>query len=580
MRNLFILMIFGTAVSAGAESKSAKSVAEVSEQYWRMMLQDPSERLQQGLPIDVLPDVSYQHAASEAGKAREMLARLRAVKPSEISHEEEITLDELRWELNLDVAFKKYFWLQPVITPYRSRIPDANRIFTTWQFKTMEDADRYIDLLTKYDGFIRSVRSVLATQLHRGIVLPKAEIALVDPFLAAYISSPDKSMFYVSRGRLASLPPAVAERIQAELIHIVETSVNPSLENLLNFVRGAYLANAPEAVGVSQYPGGGEYYRFLVRRYTTLEVTPEQVHRTGIEEVKRLNDRMAEMRTSLGFKGSKAEFHDALKKDPRFYARTPEEVQARLMAFVHQMEPKIDANFRIKPKAPYGVKRLDPALEGSQTFGHYEMPTTAEPIGYYYFNGSDLDHRSWANAEGLMYHELIPGHHFALNLQRENEKLPRFRRESSYTASAEGWGEYSSALGEELGLYKDPYDHYGRLAMEMFLAVRLVVDTGMNYFGWSRARAIEFMRDNVLESDGQIATETLRYSADMPGQALAYKMGALKIRELREKAKAALGARFDIRDFHDWFLASGSMPMTVLEKHIDYETKAVLSSGR
>ena len=577
MARLLALALLLAAPLLGAASKSSELVAKLSDQYWQQMLKEPLLRWREGLPVDTLPDVSYQKAASQAEEAQKMLARLRGVNASEISHDEQITVDLLKWQLDGTVANAKYFWLRPVVTPYTSLTPHVNRIFTTWKFKTEADAGHYRELLAKYPTFIRALRGILATQLSKGIVLPKAEIAIVDPFLSSYIQAPERSLFYVASDRLADLSSASAKRFQSELIAAIETSVNPALEDLVKLLRDEYSAKAPEAVGESQYPGGGEYYRYLVRWYTTQDVTPEQVHQIGLDEVKRLNDRMADIRKALGFQGAKSEFHDVLKKDPRFYAKTPEEVEARLMAFVHMMEPKIDENFRIKPKAPYGVRRLDPSLEGSQTFGYYELPNSTDPKGYYNFNGSDLDHRSWSNAEGLIFHELIPGHHFQLCLQKENENLPRFRREAYYPASGEGWGEYSSAFGEELGLYKDPYDLYGRLAMEMFLAVRLIVDTGMNYFGWSRDRAIQLMHDNVLESDTQIATETLRYSVDMPGQALAYKMGALKIRALREKARAELKERFDIRDFHDWFLASGSMPMAVLEKHVDYEVKQVLT---
>ena len=578
MRKLLALL-FVVVAAASAGSPSSDLVAKLSEQYWQEMLKEPLLRWREGLPVTSLSDVSYQKAVSEADHAQKMLNQLRAVRPSEISHDEQITVDLLKWQLEGTVANAKNFWLRPVITPYTSLVPHVNRIFSTWKFKSEDDASHYLELLAKYPAFIGGVRTVVATQLSKGIVLPKAEIALVDPFLASYIQPAERSVFYVADDRLSALPAASAKRFQSDVTSMIGSKVNPAIQDLVALLRGEYSAKAPDAVGESQYPGGKEYYRYLVRWYTTQDVTPEQVHQIGLDEVKRLNDRMTDLRKSLGFQGSKAEFHEALKKDPRFYAKSPEEVQERLMAFVHLMEPKIDENFRIKPKAPYSVRRLDPSLEGSQTFGYYELPNSTDPKGYYNFNGSDLPHRSWSNAEGLIFHELIPGHHFQLCLQQENTKLPRFRREAYYPASGEGWGEYSSAFGEELGLYKDPYDLYGRLAMEMFLSVRLIVDTGMNYFGWSREKAMQFMHDNVLESDAQIATETLRYSVDMPGQALAYKMGALKIRALREKARAELKDRFDIRDFHDWFLASGSMPMAVLEKHVDYGVKQVLAKS-
>jgi uncharacterized protein (DUF885 family) len=222
-------------------------------------------------------------------------------------------------------------------------------------------------------------------------------------------------------------------------------------------------------------------------------------------------------------------------------------------------------------QAAYGVKRLDAVLEGSTfTFGMYEVPTTVEPMGFYRFNGSKLSERPQINAAALIYHELVPGHHFQINLQRENESLPAFRRLNDHTAYVEGWGEYASDLASEMGLYGDPYDEYGRLGMDIFLSSRLVVDTGMNLLGWPRAKAIEYMLAHDLESETQITSETLRYSAAMPAQALAYKMGSAKIRELRRHAEKALGSRFDIRRFHDAVLGSGSMPLTVLEKHVEW----------
>jgi len=204
------------------------------------------------------------------------------------------------------------------------------------------------------------------------------------------------------------------------------------------------------------------------------------------------------------------------------------------------------------------------------TFGYYDMPTAEEPTGRYRFNGSTLSERPLISAAALIYHELVPGHHFQLNLQRENETIPAFRRLGSQTAFVEGWGEYASDLAGEMGLYSDPYDEYGRLGMDMFLSTRLVVDTGMNLMGWPRQKAIDYMLDHDLESATQITSETLRYSADRPAQALAYKMGSNKIRELRQRAEKALGPKFDIRRFHDAVLGSGSMPLSVLEKHIDW----------
>jgi uncharacterized protein (DUF885 family) len=301
-----------------------------------------------------------------------------------------------------------------------------------------------------------------------------------------------------------------------------------------------------------------------------MDTPPEQVHRIGLDRVAAIEAEMKAVRDRLGFTGTKAEFKQHLRADPRFFPKTPEEIGDRLMSHIRRIEPQVEAFFMRRPRAPYGVQRLEPQLEPAQTFGYYQVPTATEPTGYYRFNGANLADRSLLNAGALIYHELVPGHHFQINLASENEAIPPFRRETFDTAYTEGWGEYASALAGEMGMYADPYDLYGRLSMEMFVTTRLVVDTGMNAVGWSRAKAVDFMRESLMETDTQIHTESLRYSTDIPGQALAYKMGALKIQALREKTRAALGERFDVRRFHDAVLDSGSLPMTTLERHVDW----------
>ncbi len=303
-------------------------------------------------------------------------------------------------------------------------------------------------------------------------------------------------------------------------------------------------------------------------------VSPEDIHASGLKQMAQLNSEMEKIRNSLGFKGTKAEFHNKLKNDPKFFPKTADEIGTTLMQYIDRIEPKVSAYFMNVPKAPYGVKRLDPTLEGAMTFGYYQTPIPSDPKGYYNYNGSKLDQRSLLAAGSLIYHELIPGHHFQICLQEENHSLHEFRRESFPTAYVEGWAEYSSTLAGEMGMYSDDYEKYGRLAMKAFLTNRLVVDTGMNILGWPRSRAVEYMKENLLVSDSEIHTETLRYSSDVPGQALAYMMGANKIFELREKARAELKDAFDIRQFHNVVLSSGAMPMSVLEKHIDRYVQA------
>jgi uncharacterized protein (DUF885 family) len=375
----------------------------------------------------------------------------------------------------------------------------------------------------------------------------------------------------VISSRLEKFYPEGAQAFQGQVLKAVETSVNPALEALAAVLDSPeYRQAAPERVGAGQYPGGPENYRYLVHLHTSLEATPEEIHKKGLDEVARLNGRLEEIRAKVGFEGDLEAFRQFLKTDSRFFAKTPEEVAERLMAPVHRVEPRVKDFFLRTPKAPYGVARLEPELEGSMTYGYYRQPAPGRPEGDYLFNGSKLGERSILPASALIFHELIPGHHFQISLQLENAGLPQFRKNSNPTAYVEGWAMYASGLGEEMGGYADPYDLAGWLSNDLFLSSRLVVDTGMNALGWTREQAIDFMKRNTFESETQLGTETLRYSVDIPGQALAYKMGSSKIRELRARAERELGAKFDLRRFHDAVLGSGAMPLSVLEKHVDW----------
>ena len=400
--------------------------------------------------------------------------------------------------------------------------------------------------------------------------MPKDELPTVNAFLSSYIQPPEKSPFFVAQDRLRNIDPALIHPFQQNLAQLIASQINPSIQALLGYLNGDYASKAPQGVGLSQYPSGKEYYRFLVHNYTTLEVSPDEVHRIGLAAVEKDEAKMAEMRRTIGFQGTSEDFNRFVKTNERFFPKTPEEIEARLMSYVSRVRNVVGSYFAELPKAPYGVKRLDPALEAGETFGHYDQPSASEPMGIYYFNGSNLQERSLFNAAPLILHELVPGHHFQINLQTENRALPEFRRQTFPAAYTEGWGDYSAKLGQDMGVYQEPYDFYACLAMDMFISVRLVVDTGMNDKGWSRSKAVEFMRQHELEADAQIQSESLRYSVDIPGQALAYKMGSLELSKLRDATKTKLGDHFDIKRFHACVLNSGAMPLTILKDHVEW----------
>jgi len=502
-------------------------------------------------------------------QAAQLLARLQAIDVSALTHDEWITHALLTFEAELMRDAEPFFWMDFRVTPYSSplgRLLGAR--FDVMPIATPEQRVAYLDALYQLGTAMQAHETRLRSQLARGIALPAEELRLVVPFIKSLVEDPASSGFALSPARLESVPAADRDRFRGDVEQAIASVIVPAVERLTAFLEGPYRAKASTQVGVSQYPGGREYYAFLIRRHTSLSLTPEQIHQKGLEEIARLERELDAARAQAGFTGSLAEFRTFLKTNPRFFAKTSGEYGALMMKAIARIEPKVDAFFLRRPKAPYGVLRLDPSLEPSMTYGFYQIPTAAEPRGLYRYNGSQLDKRSTLNAAALIYHELIPGHHFQFMLRTENPGLSAFRRSANYTPYSEGWGEYASDLAGDMGMYTDPYDRAGRLSMDLFLSTRLVVDTGMNALGWPREKAMAFMRDHTLESDVQIDTESLRYSVDMPGQALAYKLGALKIHELRRKAAAGMGGAFDIRRFHDHLLDAGAMPLTVLEEHV------------
>jgi uncharacterized protein (DUF885 family) len=298
-------------------------------------------------------------------------------------------------------------------------------------------------------------------------------------------------------------------------------------------------------------------------------MTIEAVHQTGHDRMARLEGEMAQIRGSLGYPG-RAEFHRYLMSDPAWVAQSETAVHARFEAAIRRIEPQIDNLFHFKPTARYRIARLDPGLEGGMAFGFYQEPTVGHPDGVYYFNGSNLSERTLATAASLIYHELIPGHHFHIASQKENGLLHPLRQNLLFNAFNEGWAEYTATLAGEIGMYVDPREQYGRLLFDAFLTCRLVVDTGMNALGWSLEQARQYMRAHTIMSEAEISAETVRYSTDIPAQSLAYKIGEIKMLELRMRARATLGDRFDIRDFHDAVLGSGGMPLEVLDWHVNW----------
>lgn len=510
-----------------------------------------------------------------------ILLRLKRVDPNQLQGVTRTYYDLLTWNASMRLEATRYFDVTfPSITPYSNNGSGIDFIFTQAALNNEADLTQYLELLKQYSRKQTSDLERLRNMEAHGIRLPKAEIELVLKQIKALQVSASAHPYYVSTNRLQNFDSVKQKSFQQQTEMFLEKEIIPGYAALINYLSGHYLEEAPDAVGLGQYPGGKEYYKYLVRWHTTTELTPEEIHKIGQEQVKNILTKLDSTRKVIGFKGSLHDFYKFLRSDKRFLANSPDEVGERLKGHLRKMDKVVARLISIKPKALSDVRRLPLDLEPAMTFGYYHPPGATDSLGIYFYNGSKLDQRSLVSAASLAFHEITPGHHWQVNLQSESIELPDFRKNVTITAFSEGWGDYAAYLGIELGLYTDPYDYCGRLLMDMFISVRLVVDTGMNYMGWTREEASAFMREHVIESEAQIGTETLRYSCDIQGQSLGYKIGSLRLIELRKKYGIEMGNQFDIIKFHDAILKNGNLPLNVLEKCLDREFGIAVSERK
>ncbi|MFI6598618.1 DUF885 domain-containing protein [Nonomuraea sp. NPDC050536] len=520
---------------------------------------DPVLCVRMGLPVESIPVASIEEAEKRAGFAASVLERMDALPPSASDDD---TAGFLRALAEQEIEAARFYWLTPAATPYRlmdlSVYGDA--VFAALAFEGPGDVDRYLELVRGLAGSVAGVAAKVAGQAARGIRVPA-------PALPGAIGTVERLRASASRyvevaeERLGRLDRLTRARLRDDVARLRDGELAIAFDRLLAVLNDPdYQRSAPEGVAWTLHDDGEEAYRSFVRVHTT----PERLHELGREQCDELAERMREARARLGFTGTESEFHDRLKAEPGVHAASPEEVESRYLAYLERLRPLLPSWFSALPEAPYGVKRLDAALEATLTFGYYQLPTPGSPAGLYRYSASDLDSRSMLGAASLIYHELAPGHHFHLARQQENTSLPQLRRRlAPFTAFNEGWAEYAAGLGWEMGLYDDPWDAYGRLTQERFTAQRLVVDTGLNLGTMTLDEARAFMRLHTTESETQIATDTLRYCTDLPGQALTYRAGFLELTRLRREA-----AGVDVRAFHEAVLGGGCLPFPALRRRI------------
>lgn len=432
------------------------------------------------------------------------------------------------------------------------------------RLRTARDYDRYLDRLGQIPAYFDQQIANMRAGLARGFSVPRAVLGGRDVSIAAIaeLKDPTRSSFYAPLKHLpAAIPTDQAQALQGRALQRIRDEVIPAYAKLLTFFRTEYLPQARSTLAAESLPDGKAFYRQQIREYTTLDLDPDQIHQIGLDQVTQIHAQMLEVIKDTDFKGSFAEFLQFLRSDPQFYAKTPEELLMRSAWVAKQVDGQMARYFDHLPRAHFTIVPVPADIAPYYTSGRGGADA-------YLVNTYDLPSRPLYNLPALTLHESYPGHALQLELADEQHDQPAFRRNSYISAYGEGWGLYSEYLGNEMGIYKTPHQRFGYLTYQMWRACRLVVDTGIHHLGWSRQQAIDYLTANTALSAREIANEVDRYIS-WPGQALSYELGYLKIRELRAKAEQALGAKFDIRHFHDTVLSTGSVPLPVLEQRID-----------
>ncbi len=500
----------------------------------------------------------------------EVLARLNAIDRESLSASDRLNFDLFLRDYQIEIEGHAY---RRDLIPLNQLggVQTADELADALRFETIKDYEDWLARLRSLPTHIEQTILLMREGAKARMMLPKVVLERIPAQIDHQIvGDPKASPFYKPfRHFPASVSDSERSRLTAVAETEIENAVLPAFRRLKEFFIRDYQPLAAEQPGIWQWPQGEAMYGFLVRLHTTTAMTPKEIHEIGLSEVKRIKAEMQTIIDKLGFKGSFGDFAAFLRNDPQFYYKTPEELLTAYRALTRRIDPLLVKLFKTLPRQPYGVEAIPRNVAPDSTTAYYRGPAAdGSRAGTYFVNIYKPEMRPKYEMMALSLHEAVPGHHLQIASAMEQEGLPNFRRHGGYTAFVEGWGLYAESLGEEMGLYDDLYSKFGELTFEMWRAVRLVVDTGIHYLRWDRQRAIDYFRENTTRPELDIDNEVDRYIA-MPGQALAYKIGQLKILALRTKAEKALGEKFDIRVFHDELLSDGALPLDLLEAKMD-----------
>jgi len=556
-----------------ATAAAADSLDAIIEDHWAWSLEtDPIEATRQGVRTydDRLPDRSLAGGEAAIAKEKEFLARIDALDAGALSEKDRLNRDLLRLDLSRDIEGAgfggKYLAISNRAGPHTflARLPDDLPFFTRGDYQS------YIARLNAAPVYVVGVTERLRAGVKEGWTQPCAPMEGYEKSIAFHVvDDPTKSSLYRPfEKRPNTIGAGDWKKLSAAGAKAIRDKVVPAIAAFGKFYETEYKRHCRKDIGASGFPDGAAWYAFRVKTFTTTDKTPDEIHALGLSEVARIRKEMAGVIKAAKFDGDFKAFQAYLRTDPKFYAKTPEELMEKNALVAKKIDGELPKLFTRLPRSPYTLKEVPADVAEGTTTAYYEPPAAdGSSAGVYRVNTSKLDTRPLFEIEALTLHEAVPGHHFQIALAQDLD-LPEFRKHGFFTAFVEGWGLYAESLGLDVGFYEDPYANFGRLSYEMWRACRLVVDTGMHAKGWTREQAINFMKENTALSEHNIKAEVDRYIA-WPGQALAYKIGELKLKELRARASKALGPKFDLRRFHDAVLGEGALPLSILERNID-----------
>jgi uncharacterized protein (DUF885 family) len=499
---------------------------------------------------------------------------LKTIDTTALSAEEKNSYDIIKWEVAVGKDLLKYDTnLMPIHQFWGTHLTMGQYAGGTsaQPFKTEKDYKNFLKRMDLFAVWVDSAMVYMKKGIDKGMVLPKAlTVKMIPQFESMVTPNVEDNLFYSA---LKAFPKEITtdqqETLKKEYAATIKEKLEPQFKKITAFLKNEYLPASRTTSGIGSLPNGKELYKVYAKQWTTTTKTPEEIHALGLKEVARIKAEMEKVKDQVGFKGTINEFFEHVRTKPELMSfKTPEEVIANFEKIHQTIKPNVDKLFSLQPKCPFQIKRTEAFREKTASAEYSQGSADGSRPGTFYVPIPDVKGYNYYGDEDLFLHEAIPGHHFQISLQQENNELPNFRKFAWFGAYGEGWALYTESLGKELGLYTDPYQYFGMLGNEMHRAVRLVVDTGIHNIGWTREQAIKYSLENEAESEAGIIAEIERYMA-IPGQALSYKMGQLKILELRKKAQDKMKDKFDIKVFHQKILESGVLPLALLEKKIN-----------